>query len=47
MLLPFMNRVMLGFGEIFTKAVIAGWLGWGSTIATNLGLGISSQNRQQ
>ena len=27
-LLPFVNGVMLGFGEIFAKKVIIGWLGW-------------------
>ncbi|KAI0303731.1 hypothetical protein B0F90DRAFT_1816012 [Multifurca ochricompacta] len=42
MLLPFVNGVMLGFGEIFAKTVIVGWLGWGSTIATNVGLGVRS-----
>ena len=47
MLLPFVNGVMLGFGEIFAKTVIVGWLGWGPTVATNLGLGIPSRNRQR
>lgn len=27
-LLPFVNGVMLGFGEIFAKNVIVQWLGW-------------------
>lgn len=27
-LLPFVNGVMLGFGEIFAKNVIVTWLGW-------------------
>ncbi|KAH9838389.1 uncharacterized protein C8Q71DRAFT_527401 [Rhodofomes roseus] len=27
--LPFINGVMLGFGEIFAKEVLVGWLGWG------------------
>ena len=41
LLLPFINGVMLGFGEIFAKDVLVGWFGWktrhGST-ATGLGL---------
>jgi len=45
MFLPFVNGVMLGFGEIFAKTVIVGWLGWGPTVATNLGLGVRSRNR--
>jgi hypothetical protein len=45
MLLPFVNGVMLGFGEIFAKTVIVEWLGWGPKVATNLGLGIPSRNR--
>ncbi|KAI5982262.1 hypothetical protein EDD15DRAFT_2378030 [Pisolithus albus] len=28
LLLPFINGVMLGFGEIFAKDVLVGWLGW-------------------
>ena len=39
-LLPFINGVMLGFGEIFAKNVVVGWLGWklpGSGI-TNVGV---------
>jgi hypothetical protein len=42
MLLPFVNGVMLGFGEIFAKTVVVGWLGWGPAVATNVGLGASS-----
>ena len=41
LLLPFINGVMLGFGEIFAKDVLVGWFGWktrhGRT-ATGLGL---------
>lgn len=42
LLLPFINGVMLGFGEIFAKDVVVGWFGWktrrpGSTAA---GLGL-------
>ncbi|TFK50107.1 hypothetical protein OE88DRAFT_1719457 [Heliocybe sulcata] len=29
--LPFINGVMLGFGEIFAKEVVVGWLGWGKS----------------
>lgn len=28
LLLPFVNGVMLGFGEIFAKNVLVGWFGW-------------------
>lgn len=42
MLLPFVNGVMLGFGEIFAKTVVVGWLGWGPAVATNVGLGVPS-----
>ncbi|KAH7928079.1 hypothetical protein BV22DRAFT_1193103 [Leucogyrophana mollusca] len=40
--LPFVNGVMLGFGEIFAKNVLVGWIGWktqgtGRT-ATNVGV---------
>lgn len=38
--LPFVNGVMLGFGEIFAKNVVVGWLGWkvpGGSI-TNVGI---------
>jgi hypothetical protein len=37
LLLPFVNGVMLGFGEIYAKEVIGVWLGWtrpGSSVAT-------------
>lgn len=37
-LLPFINGVMLGFGEIFAKNVVVGWLGWklpGSNVGIN------------
>ncbi|KIM84995.1 hypothetical protein PILCRDRAFT_378143 [Piloderma croceum F 1598] len=40
LVLPFVNGVMLGFGEIFAKNIVAGWLGWkspGSGIA-NVGI---------
>ncbi|KZP23782.1 hypothetical protein FIBSPDRAFT_1042635 [Athelia psychrophila] len=28
LVLPFVNGVMLGFGEIFAKNIVLGWLGW-------------------
>ncbi|KAH8994968.1 hypothetical protein EDB92DRAFT_1814910 [Lactarius akahatsu] len=37
MLLPFVNGVMLGFGEIFAKTVVVGWLGWGPAVANECG----------
>ena len=44
MLLPFINGVMLGFGEIFAKNVILGWLGWKSpgSVAAATGIGVST-----
>ncbi|KAG1843521.1 hypothetical protein C8R48DRAFT_465917 [Suillus tomentosus] len=39
--LPFVNGVMLGFGEIFAKNVLVGWMGWKSQsgrTATNVGI---------
>lgn len=46
MLLPFVNGVMLGFGEIFAKNLIMGWLGWkipaSGSVATTTGVGITS-----
>jgi hypothetical protein len=41
LLLPFVNGVMLGFGEVFAKNVVIGWFGWqrpGST-AGSRGIG--------
>ncbi|CAA7267134.1 unnamed protein product [Cyclocybe aegerita] len=44
LLLPFVNGVMLGFGEIFAKNVVMGWFGWKSpgSAAANVGLRSSS-----
>ncbi|KXN91723.1 hypothetical protein AN958_12575 [Leucoagaricus sp. SymC.cos] len=42
LLLPFVNGVMLGFGEIFAKNFIINWLGWGSTAAN---VGFSQRSR--
>ncbi|KAH9003001.1 hypothetical protein EDB86DRAFT_3063026 [Lactarius hatsudake] len=47
MLLPFVNGVMLGFGEIFAKTVVVGWLGWGPAVATNVGLGAPSASKRR
>ncbi|KAJ8507288.1 hypothetical protein ONZ45_g10330 [Pleurotus djamor] len=43
--LPFVNGVMLGFGEIFAKNVILEWFGWNKPsrsgrVATTAGLGV-------
>lgn len=46
LLLPFINGVMLGFGEIFAKNVLVGWLGWkipGTKVATNVGIRARTQ----
>jgi hypothetical protein len=45
LLLPFVNGVMLGFGEIFAKNFVLQWLGWGST-AANVGLGQRQRHTQ-
>lgn len=47
-LLPFVNGVMLGFGEIFAKNVIVGWFGWKapSTVASNVGVGVASPGQR-
>lgn len=49
LLLPFVNGVMLGFGEIFAKNVVVGWLGWklpGSGVA-NVGVRSTAGGRRQ
>lgn len=51
LLIPFVNGVMLGFGEILAKDVIMGWLGWkpsgpGSSV-TNVGLRGSPREQRQ
>ncbi|KAF5371820.1 hypothetical protein D9615_009552 [Tricholomella constricta] len=47
MLLPFVNGVMLGFGEIFAKNVVMGWFGWKPAgpgyVATTTGIGASTK----
>ncbi|OCH95426.1 hypothetical protein OBBRIDRAFT_822898 [Obba rivulosa] len=48
LVLPFVNGVMLGFGEIFAKNVLVRWLGWRSpgAVAANLGLS-STKDRER
>ncbi|KAM6504211.1 hypothetical protein JOM56_001154 [Amanita muscaria] len=49
LLLPFVNGVMLGFGEVFAKNVVIGWFGWkqlGSAAASK-GIGISSWRQRK
>lgn len=43
MLLPFINGVMLGFGELFAKNVVIAWFGWKipGSVVTNVGIGRS------
>lgn len=45
MLLPFVNGVMLGFGEIFAKTVVVGWLGWKVPGAGVANVGVRSPAR--
>ncbi|KAL0567394.1 hypothetical protein V5O48_014598 [Marasmius crinis-equi] len=50
LLLPFVNGVMLGFGEIFAKNVVLRWLGWNTygppgSVASSLGLGSNRRQR--
>lgn len=47
LLLPFVNGVMLGFGEIFAKNVVMGWLGWKSPSVANVGLRSSREARKR
>jgi len=49
--LPFVNGVMLGFGEIFAKNVVMGWLGWQpsgpASSVTNVGIRTSAREQRQ
>ncbi|KAF8899956.1 hypothetical protein CPB84DRAFT_1779830 [Gymnopilus junonius] len=49
--LPFVNGVMLGFGEIFAKEVVMGWLGWKNSgpahTVTNVGIRPSTREERQ
>lgn len=50
LLLPFVNGVMLGFGEIFAKNVVMGWLGWHlkpGSVAAAVGIRGSSREQRQ
>jgi hypothetical protein len=50
LLLPFVNGVMLGFGEIFAKDILMDWLGWHSkpgSVATTVGIRGSSREQRQ
>ena len=38
LLLPFLNGVMLGFGEIFAKNILIGWSGWRGRNTASVGL---------
>ena len=40
LLLPFVNGVMLGFGELFAKNVVLGWFGWKNPGATAANVGV-------
>ncbi|KAL4243733.1 hypothetical protein ABKN59_011452 [Abortiporus biennis] len=46
-LLPFVNGVMLGFGEIFARNVVVGWFGWKRPggVAASAGLGSTRSRR--
>jgi len=50
LLLPFVNGVMLGFGEIFAKNLVMDWLGWHlkpGSIATTVGIRGRSREQKQ
>ncbi|THV03205.1 hypothetical protein K435DRAFT_775093 [Dendrothele bispora CBS 962.96] len=51
LLLPFVNGVMLGFGEIFAKDVVLKWLGWKTdrpgSVSSTLGLRKSTFRRSK
>jgi len=49
LLLPFVNGVMLGFGEIFAKNVLLGWLGHlkPGSVATAVGIRGGREQRQK
>ena len=42
--LPFVNGVMLGFGEIFAKNVVFKWFGWSAPGSTAANTGLRTQN---
>jgi len=49
--LPFVNGVMLGFGEIFAKEIVMGWLGWKNSgpahSVANIGIRPSPREERQ
>ena len=50
LLLPFVNGVMLGFGEIFAKNVLMDWLGWHlnpGSVAATVGIRRNSRGQRQ
>ncbi|GAB1527214.1 hypothetical protein RhiTH_010389 [Rhizoctonia solani] len=46
MFLPFVNGVMLGFGEIFARNVIGPWFGWPKPVATSVGIRASKDKKR-
>lgn len=46
MLLPFVNGVMLGFGEIFAKEVVIGWFGWKKPGSAAANVGVRARGRK-
>ncbi|CAE6475536.1 unnamed protein product [Rhizoctonia solani] len=46
MFLPFVNGVMLGFGEIFARNVVGPWFGWPKPIATSVGVRASRDKKR-
>ena len=47
LLLPFVNGVMLGFGELFAKNVVLGWFGWTNPGASAANVGVRRQSATQ
>ncbi|CAE6464802.1 unnamed protein product [Rhizoctonia solani] len=46
MFLPFVNGVMLGFGEIFARNVVGPWFGWPKPVATSVGVRASRDKKR-
>ncbi|KIY43997.1 hypothetical protein FISHEDRAFT_77916 [Fistulina hepatica ATCC 64428] len=46
LLLPFINGVMLGFGEIFAKEYVVGWLGWRTSGTSVASVGIKKPTNE-
>ncbi|CAE6481478.1 unnamed protein product [Rhizoctonia solani] len=47
MFLPFVNGVMLGFGEIFARNVVGPWFGWPKPVASSVGIRASRDNKKR